>query len=234
MRWILFAMIALLSTASCAAEPQGAERQIRVAGSGFVEMQPDAAAISMGIESQHKDLQQARQRVNEQVAAFLKVVEGLGIEARYVRTAGLNVRPEYRWGEDRRKRYLDGYRVSRELHIDLRDLEKLGALMERAVSAGVNQVQSPQFRLADEAAVRREALARAAHDARANAQALAEAMQVKLGALQQLDAQHEVQQPRPYAMSAMRAESATSDSESSYQAGQIRITARVQAGFGFD
>ena len=59
----------------------------------------------------------------------------------------LQVQPEYSWNEKDRKRVLLGYLVSRQVQVELRDLEQLGPLLERAVDAGVNQVERPGARL---------------------------------------------------------------------------------------
>ncbi|MDX1498123.1 MAG: SIMPL domain-containing protein, partial [Salinisphaeraceae bacterium] len=132
-----------------------------------------------------------------------------------------------------RKRYLDGYVVTRQLQVDLRDLDKLGPLMTRAVQAGVNQVNPPQFRATKQRDLQRQALARAAADAKANAQALANSLDVKLGDVLQINAQHQQHYPTPMPRMAMRMEAAQDmgGAEQSYETGQIRYTAQVSASF---
>ncbi|MGB1581672.1 MAG: SIMPL domain-containing protein [Nevskiales bacterium] len=235
MRYLIL-IAALMSTAACAAEPGAStqvERSISVSGLGEIEVIPDAAYVSMGIEARHQDLQKARDEVDKTVQTFLALTDKLDIDRKYVTTAGMNVRPEYRWEDKTRKRYLDAYVVTRQLQVDLRDLDKLGALMTRAVQAGVNQVNPPQFRATKERDLQRQALARAAADARANAEALANSLDVKLGELLRLDAQHQRHNPMPMPRVAMRMEAAAdmSGAEQSYETGQIRYSAQVSASF---
>ncbi len=232
MRFLLLTFTLFASVACADTAPTEPARLIAVSGSGEVEVMPDAAYISMGIEARHRDLQAARKDVDDRVAAFLRLTDKLDIDRKFVKSAGLNVQPEYRWEDKTRRRYLDGYIVSRQLQVDLRDLDKLGALMTRAVEAGINQVNPPHFRATNERELRRQALARAAEDARANARVLADTLGVKLGAVRSLNAQHDIHMPQPmHRMAAMSMEADVMSGEQTYQSGQIRYTARVSANF---
>ena len=66
-----------------------------------------------------------------------------------------------RWDEKDRKRVLLGYLVSRQVQVELRDLELLGTLLERAVDAGVNQVNDPVLDSSRRKQLEREAMAKA-------------------------------------------------------------------------
>ena len=90
---------------------------------------------------------EARAEVAATVERVLALTRELKIDPKYVNSTRLQVQPEYRWNENDRERVLLGYMVSRQIEVELRDLDKLGALLERAVSAGVNQVGDPHARL---------------------------------------------------------------------------------------
>lgn len=208
-------------------------RSVSVSGAGEVEAVPDAAWVNMAIEARHKKAEVAQSEVDERVARFLKLVDSLDIDRKYVKTIGKSLRPEYRWDDKTRKQYLIGYYVSRQLQVDLRNLDQLGALMHRAVEAGVNQVSPPQLRATNERELRRMALAKAAADAQENAAVLAQALDARLGEVRQINAQHEVYHPQPsYRMAAMKMESsADMAAEQSYETGQIRFSTTVNATF---
>ena len=91
------------------------------------------------------------------------------------------MQPEYRWNEKDRKRVLLGYAVTRQVDIELRDLDKLGTLLEKAVDAGVNQVGDPVLDSTRRKELERQAMTKAVEDARLNAETLATAAGVKLG-----------------------------------------------------
>ena len=120
----------------------------------------------------------------------------------------------------------------RQMQIDLRDLDKLGELMERASDAGVNQMSGVQMASSKEKEFYREALAEAAEDARRNAEVLAKTLDAKLGKVRSIATTHVSAQPpiRPMARAAM-AESAGADT---YQAGEIRFNANVTVEFELD
>ena len=206
-------------------------RVISVSGQGEISVDPDRASVSLAVEARHLNLEQARRRVNQTVDRFLDFSDGLGIERRRISTSGVTVRPEYDWGNQRERR-LVAYYVSRQLIVDLRDLEKLGRLIEGAVDVGVNQVSDPRLDASDRAAHQREALANAAQDARRNAETLGGALGAKVGPLRSVSAlQSGVQPPPMPCILSMRAEAAGSRTAETYETGQIKFTARVTAEF---
>ena len=73
---------------------------------------------------------------------------------------------DYEWSPDNDQQRLIGYFVQRQLTVDLRELDALGSLMERAVSTGVNIISGPMYGSTREAALRRTAIRRAAVEAR--------------------------------------------------------------------
>jgi uncharacterized protein YggE len=158
-----------------------AARTVVVSGAGEIEVQPDKATVSMGVQALKPELDEAREQVISAVASFLGITRELGIEDKDVQSSQLTVRPEYRWNPKNQQQHLIGYFVERQLNVELRNLDKLGRLMEKAVSAGVNVVSGPQFGSSRENALRRQALKRGAQDARASGKILAETLGARLG-----------------------------------------------------
>ena len=93
------------------------------------------------------------------------------------------------------ERNLIGYYVSRQVEVDLRDLEKLGQLLERATDLGVNQVGDPRLDSSKRQELEREALAKAVVDARLNAEVIAKAAGAKLGTARTISANSEFTPP---------------------------------------
>ena len=206
-------------------------RLITVGGKGEVSVNPDRATLSLGVESRGPVLDKARDEVNTITNKFLAFAKRLGVADRYVSTTGANIRPEYHWDNKSGERNLTGYYVSRSLIVDLRDLEKLGQLVEGAVDLGVNQVSDPALGLADQSGAEREALKRAAEDAEQNAAVLAKTLGVKVGPVRSITATDMgYSPPSPRATVMMRAEAA-SDGAASYSAGQVKFSTRVNAQF---
>ncbi|NNM12716.1 MAG: SIMPL domain-containing protein, partial [Gammaproteobacteria bacterium] len=99
-------------------------RTLNVNGKAEVKAEPDRAIIPMSVEARAKDLNRARQDVDTAVKNILRMAEDLGIEKKHLQSAQLITRPEYNWN-NQRKRELIGYYVSRQMEIDLHNLEDL-------------------------------------------------------------------------------------------------------------
>ena len=230
-RQSLYAAALIAALATWASNTYAAEsdpRTISVTGQGEIQAEPDRATISLGAESRKPKLDEARAEVAKTIEAALKLTRELKIDPKHVRTTRINVQPEYNWNNNQ-ERNLIGYYVSRHVEVDLRDLEKLGPLLERAFDLGINQVGDPQLDSSKRRDLERKALAEAVQDARLNAEALAQAAGARLGAPRTISASSGFVPPpmpmqRGKAMLAMEA----SDASQSYQSGQMGFTATVQ------
>jgi len=206
------------------------ERSVTVSGSGFVEVKPDIARIQMTISERNPSLEVAQQAVGNVTAQVLKLVDELKIERQYITTIGTTIRPNYRWNREKEQQELLGYIAERSIQIELRDLDKLGSLIEGAVQVGVNQVSPPVLDYLDRGDAYRQALARAAEDARSNATTISRTLNTKLGGVIELTTV--TNSPGPQPMYRMQAEAMAADTGSqTYNAGNIRLEANITATF---
>jgi uncharacterized protein YggE len=222
--WLALALIA--SGAAGAADE--APRLINVTGTGEVKAQPDMAYVTLGIEARKPTLAAARAEVTTAVDKLLALAKELKVDPKHVDSTALQVQPEYRWNEQDSQRVLLGYLVSRQVEVELHDLERLGPLLERAVSAGANQVTSARLDSSRRKALEREALAKAVEDARLDAEALAQAAGIKLGAVHMLTAMSEPPVIPMYRNKAMMA-AAAPEADQTYQASDMSFGATVSA-----
>ena len=176
----------LYGVSATAEEPR--PRTVNVSGMAEVSAEPDIARVTLGVESRKPTMEAARAEVAATVDRVLALARELKIDPKQVNATRVQVQPEYRWNENDRERVLLGYMVSRQVEIELKDLDKLGALLERAVDAGVNQVGDPMLDSSRRKDLEREAMTKAVEDARLNAEALARAAGAKLGAVRTLSA----------------------------------------------
>jgi len=225
----LLALGALILSAAAAAHEEPKPRLLAVSGAGEVSVAPDRADVSLTVEASEKALADAEQKVGDGVVQLLKLCESLGIPKAQVRSAQLSVAPQYDSSgvlSNGRPRIV-GYVVSRDVRVDLRDLAKLGKLMQGALDNGANRISGISFDSTKRDEHQREALARAAADAKANAQALAQALGVKLGRLHTLNASESGGMPVPQVAYAARMSAAAAPAEQSYELGEIRFSATV-------
>lgn len=223
------ALCALLASAGAVGAEAERPRTISVSGQGEIQAEPDRALVTLGIESRKPKMEEARAEVQKTVDAVLKLTRDLKIDQKYVRTTRVNIQPEYNWDSNARERNLIGYFVSRQIEVDLRDLDKLGQLLEKSFDLGVNQVGDPRLDSSKRRDLEREALAKAVADAKLNAEAVAKAAGARIGPPRTIAASSGfVPPPVPMMkVQAMRAEAADS-AAGSYQSGQMGFNGTVQ------
>ena len=228
----LLLLLAILPTVALGADNGPDIRTVTVSGNARINAEPDMASVRLGVEERRPELDGARSAVNGVVSSFLKLTEDMGIPDERVSTAAAFINPDYEWHPQTRERKLLGYVVSRQLVVDLRDLDKLGPLIEAALEVGVNQVNPPEFSTSRRDEIEKQALAEAALDARDRAAVLAEALGMTLGPVRDIQSHG---RPQPVFRGAARMEVAAADGGAqTYQPGEIVVSASVTAAFDLD
>lgn len=225
------ALVALITaTVLPAHELPAPPRTVSVSGEGEASVKPDRARLTLAVEKLDPDLKKAESEVNRIVREYLSEAKALGAKDEQLSTSGVSIHPEYVWPEGGRERKFTGYRVSRQIEIRVENLDRLGDFILRATRAGVNQVNPPELESSKRSELERQALVKAAQDARARAQALAETLGVRLGAAYRITEARAGIAPVPQ-MKAMRAEAADAGSEMGLSLGEIRYRTSVSAEF---
>ncbi len=226
-----FAGLATLLLVPLAALADGDRpRTVSVSGSGEVAAEPDLAHVTLGVEARRPTMAEARAEVARTVDRVLALTRDLRIDPKLVNATRVQVQPEYSWNEKDRQRVLLGYLVSRQVQVEVRDLEQLGPLLERAVDAGVNQVNDPVLDSSKRTSLEREAMAKAVEDARLNAETLAKAAGVRLGPVRMLSGASSAPPMPMYRRGPMvMADAAAAPPEETYQPGDMKFSATVNA-----
>lgn len=234
-RVLAAALVLLLFSARVAAESalEHSHRHILVDGQGEVSVAPDRARLRLGVTHVDANLLLVEAKVNDIARAFLTAARGLGLSDQQIDSSGANIQPEYVWDETTRNNRLVGYRVSRDIAVSVKDLDRLGDIMRSATEVGINQMQSPQLEHSKAREVQQQALVQAAKDAEARARLLAETLGMKLGPLHRLQATESAPQPPVPKLMAMRADMAAEagNAGAGIATGQLRFGASVQAEF---
>jgi uncharacterized protein YggE len=226
--WFATVLSAAFISLPAFAADEARPRTVSVSGTGEVAAEPDLAQVTLGVEARRPSLADARSEVSATVERVLALCKSLGIDPKRVNATRVQIQPEYSWNEKDRKRVLLGYLVSRQVQVELRDLELLGTLLERAVDAGVNQVNDPILDSSRRKDLEREALVKAVEDARLNADTLARAAGVSLGPVRTLNGATSAPPVPMYRRQVAMADAAMAP-EASYQTGEIKFSASVNA-----
>ncbi|HET7090405.1 MAG TPA: SIMPL domain-containing protein [Anaerolineae bacterium] len=164
------------------AQASDAARSITVVGTGSVSIAPDRATATIGVDTQAASPDEATRQNDERVAAVIEALKAAGIEPADIQTAYYNLYAEQRFDPGTGQPTGEfTYRVSTGLSVTVRDLPRLGSLLNDAVKAGANNISGVSLSVADQAAFEASAREKAIADAKARAQALAELSGVTLG-----------------------------------------------------
>lgn len=224
----LLAAVTLASTLSAQDNNQRPLPQVVITANGEVQVTPDRARISLGVDSEAKTAQEASQL---NAAAQTKVIEAIrkaGIPAASIRTSGYNVSPVQEYIPETRKWRVDGYRVSNMVVVVVEPVANAGKVIDAALAAGANRVAGLSFEIKDATSAREQAMTEAVKRARREAELVARAAGGEIvGLIEVMVNSYEQPQPRPmYEMQAMRADAASTPVSEGTQPVIVNVTTR--------
>jgi len=151
-------------------------RLISVSGEAQLQVKPDQAIINIGIENTAADAQTAQRENSLKMNAIITAIYSSGISKDDVQTSNFNLSPIYEWqGEKTQKQVLVGYRCNNTVTVKVKDLAKVGSVIDAATTAGATNVYGITFGLQNPDAYRPVLLASAVNDAKAKADIMAKA-----------------------------------------------------------
>ncbi|UUP16233.1 SIMPL domain-containing protein [Nitratireductor thuwali] len=218
------------------AQEQILQPKITVTGEGEARLSPDMAIVTLAVTREAETARAAMDDNSSAMAAVIAALKEEGIEARDLQTSGLSIQPQYVYPNERneeREPRIVGYQVSNQLTVRIRDMDKVGAILDRSVSLGVNQGGHIAFTNDDPTEALTEARKRAVEDAMTKARTLADAAGVNLGKLIELSESAATPPPMPMAGKMMRAEMAA-DAAVPIEAGENSYTIEVNVTFSIE
>lgn len=199
--FVILAATLVLPSASHADERGKRQPVIVVSGEADSAVAPDIAILSLGVTKTEKTAREALDGNNQAMATVLKALKDQGIAGKDLQTSGFSVQPQYVYPENsdgsQKAPVLTGYQVSNMLTVRVRDLAKLGGILDQAVTLGINQGGDIRFTNDNPAKTidtARRAAVKAAFD---KAKTLADAAGVKLGRVIEMTENSSQPQPQP-------------------------------------
>jgi uncharacterized protein YggE len=200
-----------LSTALATALPVAAQDfrgpgVISIEGRGEVTGVPDTAFVTSGVTTQGAT---AREALDANTAAMTQLIDTLkaaGIEPRDIQTSGFSVNPNYVYTDARDANgytlppKINGYQVFNTVTVRVRQIDKLGAILDQSVTVGANTINGVSFSMADPSKLYDEARKVAFADARAKARLYADAAGLELEQIKLISETQNYGQPQPYMM----------------------------------
>jgi uncharacterized protein len=154
--------------------PGPCEGSIVVSGTGRVAVAPDIADVRLGVAVARPTVDAARAEAATTMDAILAAVDAAGVPRRDVRTSLISVQPRYDYRDDKPPT-LTGYELANVVEVTVRDLTRLGDVVDGTLRSGATSMDGLSFRVADPAPAEREARLLAMAQARSRADVLAAA-----------------------------------------------------------
>jgi len=182
----LFLIALIISTAiDIKNKLEETENTITVSETGTVYTKPDLALVNFSIVTEAKTVAEAMGKNTEKMNAVINFIKEQGIEDKDLKTASFNIYPRYEWYDETQyypsgKRVLVGYEVRQSLQTKIRDMEKIGEIIEGGTSAGANEVSDLQFTVDNQDEFKKQAREEAITKAKAKAEELAKQLGVNL------------------------------------------------------
>lgn len=194
------ALMLSMSAGSLAAAEGASPRQITVTGESTLNVAPELATITLGVTEEAEEAAMAMQAVSDAMNAVIAELKAAGIAAADLQTRQISMHPV--WSQDRSydsggTRKITGFQASNTLMLRVRDLDRLGPVMDAVLAAGANNFQGLSFGVEDPEAVADRIRGEAVKDAVRKAAQLAEAAGMELGPVRSISEHGGGGGPRP-------------------------------------
>ncbi len=165
-----------------------ASNSITVSGENKVMVSPDIATVSFTINETKATSKEAQAAVSAKMDKVKKALAILKIEDKDIKTSSYSVNPKYNYEycvstayvPCTSKQKLEGYEVSHNVAIKVRDMDNVGKVLEALTQAGINNISGPEFTVDNMDKVRTDARGKAIEDAKSKAKVLADQLDVDL------------------------------------------------------
>ncbi len=228
-KFIVFSLIAILALAlsACGAvAPQAPTRTMTVNGTGMVNLKPDVAYIYIGVHSENVRASDAVAENNNKTAKLVDALKGFGVADEDIRTTNFSIYPNQQYDPNGQPTEMK-YMVDNTVYVTVRDISKLGDMLDSVVQAGANSINSISFDVLDKTQALADARKAAVESAKKQAEELSSAAGVTLGNVQNIQYYDSVPVP-VYGGKGMGGGGAVSaDVSVPINPGQLQLTATV-------
>ena len=161
---------------------------ITVSATEAVYTKPDLALTVFSVTTEAETVVVAMEENTKKMNSAIDFIKNQGVEDKDLKTIGFNISPRYEWYENKRcilpcpsgRRVLVGYEVQQSLQVKIRDMEKIGIIIEGAIKKGANQLGDLQFTIDKENEFKKQAREQAINAAKVKAKELASQLGVDL------------------------------------------------------
>ncbi|MFA5838683.1 MAG: SIMPL domain-containing protein [Candidatus Paceibacterota bacterium] len=177
-----------LKSSSYIGREGGMQSTISVEGKGEVFQMPDIATFSFTVSQRSQTVKEAQETVTKKMNNVLGALKKMDIEEKDITTSGYNLYPEYEYQQitcfaypcPESKKILLGYTVSHNISLKVRDLDKVGSVLNELGGLGATDISGVSFSIDKEDKLKEKARGLAIENAKEKAEDLADKLGVKL------------------------------------------------------
>jgi hypothetical protein len=162
--------------------PEKTQNTMTFTGEGKVYAKPDIAIVDLSVVTEGKYIKDVQDRNTKKMNGVIDFLKSFGIEEKDIKTTNYNIYPKYVYQEGVAP-WISGYEISQAIEVKIRNLEKVGEILEKSVGVGINQVNSLRFWVDKDDDLKAEAQKLAIEDAKKKARETAARLGIKLGKL---------------------------------------------------
>lgn len=207
-------------------------RTISVDGTSVIKAMPDRATVNISIESTAKDAKEASAQNAIVMNKIQKDIMALAITKDNIKTTNYNLYPLYN-RKDNGRQEITGYSVSNQITVTVDNIDIVGNVIDTAINAGANSVNSVEFSLKDPQSYKDKVLVQAINDAKRKADIIAKTLGKNVVNVVSVNSNNSYIEARIFnsMMYAKAADSAAVGASSPIQAGDISVKANVSIVF---
>lgn len=205
---------------------QTPQRVLSVNGNGKVYLTPDIAYINIGVHAEGSAAAETVADNNSKTSKVVDAIKQFGVDAKDIQTINFSIYPQQVFDPQGRPTGEIKYSVDNTVYVTVRDIQKIGDLLDIVVKSGANTISGIQFDVADKSKAISDARKAAVADARATAEELAAAAGVTLGDVQTISV-YSSGSPVPMYEAKSAAPMAAADSSVPVSPGQLLISVDV-------
>jgi len=214
---------------AAAGTDQPPEHTITVSGEGKVTVSPDIATVRLGVVLERDTAKGARQAAAAAMTGVIDALHKLAIDDKDIATSTVSLNPTFDYTNNAGTPKIRGYQLSNVVTVTVRDLDKLGDVLDNTIVAGATSVDGISFDVADRAAAEAQAREAAVKDAKAKADTLAKGVGVSITGVSSMS--ETVQSPIFYGGMAAPAAAGAADASTPVSPGTTDVTIDVQVVF---
>lgn len=154
------------------------KKTIEVGGTGTFGMKPDESIVYLGVQTQSANAVTAQKDNAAKMEKVIKALQDAGIQKDDLVTSNYTMYPM----KDQTGEKITGYVVSNQLKVTIKNIDKTGDVIDKAVKVGANEINSISFTLSHDSqqGAREQAMRNAVKAARLDADRLARELGVKI------------------------------------------------------